>query len=321
MRFGQQVLSKIRGIPQNKIMSNLARKIEFAPRSDLRRTLKYQPHLKWFYKSILAIDGFLWFAVLATITPDMLKASPLTALMTIGLVSIFPAVIFLLVWFQIRPLALTTIEVFRDSLEIDIGGKKSKVSYQDIKQLEFFHIPSLGGWFRISTPNGKYQFTVVLERSEYILESIMSFDRDLVPAERLESYRKTALQSDHSWAFFYSLLRSMRKEILSQYLVVPAIAALVFMTAHFLKYHTINLTNIFLLMMVSETIRFSLGAIALLVISTFHLKKTRAALDINPNHLLRDLEYERRLVQTSEKYQKILFPSFAVIYCAYIMFG
>lgn len=301
-------------------MSNLAHKTEFIPRSGLQRTLKYHPHIKWIYKSSLVFDGLVWFACIVAVAPDLLQGSLAGALLMLAVISVVPLLLVLQTRYILRPLALSTIQVFNDRLEIECLGKTTQIFYRDIEKVKFSRLRNMGGWFKLITKHGNYKFAAVLERGEYILESITSFNRELIPVKELESYRKTAIQCDHSWAFFGDHLPK-RKEIVAKYLVMPALAAVAILVMDVIKHHTLSFQGALLAFFGAALCQFLLSGFAFSVVSAQVGKRNRVALELNPNQVMRDLKLERRLVQASSKYQKILFGAIVVLYCLSIMLG
>jgi hypothetical protein len=231
-----------------------------------------------------------------------------------------PLLLVLQTRYILRPLALSTIQVFNDRLEIECAGKTTQIFYRDIEKVKFSHLRNMGGWFKLITKHGNYKFTAVLERGEYILESITSFNREFIPVKELESYRKTAIQCDHSWAFFGDYLPK-RKEIVAKYLMMPALASFAILVMDVIKHQILSFEVALLTFLGATVCQFVLSCLAFSIVSAQVGKRNRVAIETNPNHLMRDLKLEHRLVQASGKYQKILFGGAVVLYCMSIMLG
>jgi hypothetical protein len=138
-----------------------------------------------------------------------------------------PAILLLEALFLIRPLAFAKIRVEPDGLSLETIGKTVNISFSEIESVHFASVPYMGGWFRLNLASKKkYRFTVVLERSEYILEAIAAARGELISINDLEKYRRTAILSDHSWARFYGAFKAWPKLLIKFFVLPLALAAI-----------------------------------------------------------------------------------------------
>lgn len=299
-------------------MSNLAKKLEFVPRVGLQRSLKYRQHIKWSYYLCLAMAGLLLLISLGSSASHILKSSLSESIITVLACSFLPIILFLEAQFLLKPLALSTVDVFNDRLELNRINKKIQIPYSEINKISFSHIPYTGGWFKIETSHKNYRFTVVLERSEYILESIVSYNNKLVSVEKLESYRRTAIVSDHTWAHFYQKLKPQRYW-LNKYLVTPAICALVIASIIGFKYQSFSPKKLLILAFATVSFQAVLAYFAWWITSIALTFKTKSNLKNNPNHLARDYKFENQMEAISQIAQKVVLIVSTVLTSLFIL--
>jgi len=190
-------------------MSNAAEKIEFEPRLHLQRSLEYRPHVKWMYYCSLVFMSLFAFLV-ASFTVSEFAAGNIEFSFGVGFFGLFiSAILYMQNRFIIRPLAFSKVHVNSDGIILERLGEEILIYFDEIEGIDFAEIKSLGGWFKVKLVSGEsYRFTVVLERSEYVLEAIAAANSHIVSSEALENYRLTSIAADHSWARLYSLFRS-----------------------------------------------------------------------------------------------------------------
>jgi hypothetical protein len=293
-------------------MSNLAEKFEFAPRVGLQRSLKYRPHIKWTYYLCLVMAGLILLTSLSVSVPHILESSLLESAVTILVCSFVPLLLFLEARFLVKPLAFSTVDVLSDRLEINRINEKIQIPYAEIDKISFSYLPYTGGWFKLETARKSYRFTVVLERSEYILESIASFNSKLVSIEKLESYRRTAIVSDYTWAHFYKKFKPQRYW-LNKYFLTPSMSALVISSILGFKYHSFSLKKFLLLALVTAALQIILSSLAWWITSIILTFQTRSNLKKNPNNLPRDFKFENRIEAISQLIQKAILIMAVVI--------
>ena len=286
-------------------MSNTAKKEIFIPRSHLQRTLKYRPHLIWSYYTLNVLGTTIWLLTTLSLAAFSTFGSALEILVFLGLSSVIPMALLIQARFLIRPFAFSTIQVFNDRLEIDRMGERNTVLYSDIAKVEFSHLPYTGGWFKVITAKQTFRFTVVLERSEYILESIAAFNPGLMNSAHLEFYRRTAIVSDHSWSYLYEKMKNWKK-LLLKFLVRPLAAASLLAFLESLR-HSDTMLKTWLqfstaLMAAQVLVSLSLYFISSIVFAAH----TRSALIQNPNLTARDKEFEGKIESQFSNLQRLL---------------
>lgn len=276
------------------------------PRENLRRTLKYRPHLKWTYYFLLIVSALLWLPVLVAAVQKILAASYLQGFNILFFASIGPAFIWMQARFILKPLAFSTIDVFPDRLEIDRMGKKRVMPFEAISQIKFSFIRNTGGWFRIILKDkSSYRFTVVLERGEYILEAISAYRPSLVPIKDLETYRRTTIISDHTWAHMYGKLEN-KKALLLKFVAEPIGAAFLLVVLAKFMGNNVNARSFFVLAIIFCIGQAAISFLAWWITSIILTLKTRSNLIKDPNSVSRDMVFEKRMDSKSRLVQRIL---------------
>ena len=70
-------------------------------------------------------------------------------------------------------MAISKIQVYPDKLLIKRGKKEIIILFDDIVELKTTVNKIFGSWFKIVLKNKKkYRFTMVLERSDYVLDAL-----------------------------------------------------------------------------------------------------------------------------------------------------
>lgn len=208
-------------------MSNTA----FQARGNLSRTLTYRPHLRASYYGLLAFSAVSALVVVGMALIAFINGTPDLALM-VGLGgSLAPIVLFIEAHFFVHPLAFVKIKVHQHGITMEEQVKVTEISFNDVESIKFSHVPYVGGWFKLMMKNGQiHRFTVVLERSEYILEMLAAAKPGIVNAEEMLKYRRTAVLADHSWGRVTDKMKN-HKGLLLKYLVTPALLAAVWIGA------------------------------------------------------------------------------------------
>lgn len=271
--------------------------MSFAARSHLRRTLEYRPHIRISYKALLGFAALSFVLVIAfaiyyaTVAQDLQTA---LWILVGGLLA--PLILALEAHFLARPLASTRVHVREDGLTIDRMGQSLEVPYSTVKQIRFSHTPYIGGWFELLLESGeKHRFTVVLERSEYVLEAIVAARPGIVSEEDLVAFRRAAILSDHSWARVYSKLKGTRG-LLLKYLVLPAILAAITIAVMKMKALLIDGPGMIKLFMLVAGLNFAVGLSVSFALSEFVLLMVgRERLTQDPKAVVRDLVLEAQV--------------------------
>ncbi|MNJ92518.1 hypothetical protein D3C87_101900 [compost metagenome] len=272
-------------------MSNSTVNPNFVPRSNLNRTLTYRPHVKWtFYLVILAGVAISFLEIVDV----LFHGTSFTQYLGHFALS---AILFLEAWLLLKPLAYSTVTVAPDKITLDRLSKKIEIPLNAIIAIKFNFIPYLGGWFSITLPDGKtYKFTVVLERSEYVLEAIASSNPQLISTESLMKYRRIAILADHGWARFYDTLKEW-KLLLTKFVGLPIVAALLISLLQLALqknpdyFKKAFFFDLFLLVALSLLLGFAIGTIADLII----VNRDKARFTKEPQATLRDIPYENKI--------------------------
>ena len=210
--------------------------------------------------------------------------------------------------FLLRPLAFSKVELGPDGLTIDRIGKLHSLPFNEIISVKFSFLPYLGGWYKLKLSSGKaYRFTVVLERSEYILDAIASARPELIDLAKMEVYRRTAIVSDHSWGRFYSRLKSLQS-LLLRFVAVPLALTTLASGLHLRHWVAIFIAVNILNLLV--------GTAIFIFCELLFTSQGRLALIADPNAVRRNLAYENKIAKSAGAVQigtlSILVVSFIV---------
>ncbi len=273
------------------------RYMSFTARENLRRTLEYRPHVRASYKALLGFTGLSLLLVMGfSFYYFSVARDPVMALAILGGGLLAPLILFLEAHFLARPLASTRVHVRADGITVERLGQNHDIHFSSLAGVKFSHIPYLGGWFKLIQQSGDaYRFTVVLERSEYILEAISAVRPGIVRSEDLLAYRRTAILSDHSWARVYAKTKNWPALVL-KYFVLPILlsgATLAAMRANQMPINGAQVAKLFLLMLglnfaVGMTISFALSELVLVMAGKERLEK-------DPSDVVRDLALEKKV--------------------------
>jgi hypothetical protein len=286
-------------------MSNAALKIPFVPRANLKRTIAYRASLKRMFYFQAGYGGFLFvIAIAATVYASTYAAASTPK--TEFWINTFPAYFFFLsaILFAVgrstQDLAYTKIHVKPDSLTIEKQTKSIELAYHEIDAVKLAFIPRMGGWFDIVLKDKtKHRFPVGLERSEYILEAIAAYNPELISLPQIEEYRRTSVVGDHFWARSEENFRNWPSRV-AKYIGLPLTAILLFAGIKTMKGNPFleSLTEY----IVFKAVFF--GLISLVIGSAIYFitenrisKNGRDRLMADPNNVLRDMPYERKILK------------------------
>lgn len=203
-------------------MSNAAEKLSFKARGFLNRTLEYRSHLKGVYYGLLGLSAGLFCGLTGFALFQAGAGQPETA----GTAAFWGILLSFFFWaearFLIKPVAFSRVHLRSGGMTLERMGEMLEIPFSSVERVHFSHLPMAGGFFRIELSNGRsFYFTVVLERSEYILEAIASSRPDLVDEKTLLNYRRTAIVIDHSWSRVYGHFKRW-PFLIFKYAVTPA---------------------------------------------------------------------------------------------------
>jgi hypothetical protein len=293
------------------------KKAEFHARSDLHGTLKYRPHIRWFYYLLLWNAGLVGVTLAgASVVMWMMEDMQmglifLAASIVMALVLVFEARIFL------RPYAFAKAHVGPAALGFEYNGKTETINYQDVTKVEFADLGFLGGWFRLHLASGKkIKFTSVLERGEYILEALAVAKPEVVPKDRMEHYRITSITADHSWARLYVTFKAWRT-LIKNYVAIPGMMCVmlfVFRTCTPGLQKHLPLLSWLSIFAVIFLLNGAVGFFTWFSVDTHFLKKTRAALAADPLAVRRDMVLEEQFMKKAHRvHMKITLGIFVVM--------
>lgn len=270
--------------------------MSFAARENLKRTLQYRPHVRASYKALLVIALIGTVAVLGLSYLQFAAGQQQVAMIVLCGGMLMPLILILEAHLLVRPMATAKVHVRSDGITLERLGEKIEIHFSEVAAVKFSYIPYLGGWFSLVLQSGKsYRFTVVLERSEYILEAISAVRPGIVRSEDLLAYRRTAIMSDHSWARVYAKAKNWQGLVL-KYFVLPALLAgvtLIFLRDSPDAFAFLSLVKLYTLiwalnLSVGLALTFALSELVLVIHGKEKLLK-------DPAHVTRDLDFEKKV--------------------------
>jgi hypothetical protein len=284
------------------------------------RLLQYRKHVRitsqlMKYFSIIFFFTFISLLIAYFFIDHKKEIYPVEIVIFSGVVWLF---YYLQYHFIMRPLAISKIQAYPEHLFIERGSEKTTIPYADIAEIKSAINKNIGGWFTIILKNKKsYRFTIVLERVDYIIDSIIKFNPALMPQEQYKKLRKHLILADHGWARLYDLINIKQLKNYSLYFfLLPAFfIALVYLkqSSEFFIMHPLPLvlltaffttTFLGLLLMIFPSIIFAILD-----------KHTAKRLEENPNNKSRDIVYELQFYKKLiPSYIALLLIFFGVIY-------
>ncbi|MCB0378927.1 MAG: hypothetical protein KDD33_10580 [Bdellovibrionales bacterium] len=276
-------------------MGNTAIILDHSVQTQPKRILHYRPHIKWCYYGLIALaivsslQSVLTLAYFASNGRLADMALPVIILSTLPILFLFLAE-------QIfKPMAFTATYVFTNKLVLDRMGERVEIPFDDIQSIQFNFVAYTGGLFRLVLKNGRSRyFTVVLERSDYILDAIADYKPEIIDEKKLTKFRRTAVVIDHSWARIYDLKNYWRTTLLAAttnpIIVIGAFSLYALMTGKYLSPTKA----------VSLIAGFSLLNLAIMSFTTgareaYLSYQTQKQIKAQPNNLMRDRSKERTI--------------------------
>jgi hypothetical protein len=278
-------------------MSDSNRVADFRGNNNLHRTLRYRPHIRIYYQALL-IGCFLEpFLFAPGIIHNLKNGDQIAALkytiITLGI----SALMWLQARFLLKPLAQFQVHVDGDRLILDRMGQKIEVHFSQAKEVKFSHLPYFGGWFELVLQSGaSYRFTVVLERSIYIIDALIAYNGSLINNENALRYRQTAIESDQSWGRLYLKWRAPYR-LSFKYLIWPL---LTFTVYYFIKIRSTEDDNLPLFIFGWLAFHILLGISIYVIAELILITRTRNSLKLNPNAFIRDLKIETWVYRSAD---------------------
>lgn len=258
-------------------------------RQGLSRDIGYRIHVKIFYYigwaiTVLAIPPIV--RLLAN--SGFIYQEWLIVICYLIMVAIVLSFMFLALT-MIRSLAFTKFKVNPDRLEIVRHKKNQTILYADVAAIQFSNIPFITAMFTLKMKdNSSHIFTMAIERSEYIIDSLYSFNPSIFNVEKMASYRRSAVVIDHA---VHRLERSIKKypRMVFKYLLYPLALCWIcylldsrFADTFKANWPIILFVNIFI------------GVICYYLFDLSLVSSEKRELAQNPNNLRVDLARERR---------------------------
>jgi len=182
--------------------------------------------------------------------------------------------------------------VRRDGFTLDRVGKRIEVPYSDLKAVGFSSLAYTGGWFTLKLKSGKrYKFTVVLERSDLLLDAVFAARPDICPEKKFHAYRRTSIFSDQSWSRLYERARQWFRLILKYVVLAPAAGAAI----GFLLSQNLEPKVAWCLGGAAAGFCFYYGIFLFMASEYWMAWHLKGVLKRDPSAIQRDLAYERKI--------------------------
>lgn len=267
------------------------------------RALKYWPQVKF---ACYALRGLWIFSLIVSLSSlyDFFDNKSHTDNDIFDLVMFFSLTAFYIFWDLkvLSPMSKSIFQAFEDKLLITIGKKKIIFPYKDIKKVETKIIGSYAGYFKIKLKDGRTKkITVVLDRSEYILEAIYKARPELINEEKYIKLRKNLVIASHRLSKFYNQLTP--SHFMFNFLILASapifsIVLYFYQSKQFVIYEPLIQYIISVSMMI-----FILAGIIYFAINYvpnyLAMKNMSDQLDRNPNNKKRNIKKEKLLLNIS----------------------
>ncbi len=266
------------------------------------------------------------FGLVAAIALGLVKSEPGTQSDPVKLALTFlpflagAAIYFVPYWFLLRPMMRAEIRVLDDRISIQLGKKTREIPYADIVKITWKLKRWAGGWFTLSMNSGKkHRFTVVLERSEYLIEGIRQARADILTREQFEKLRLDLVLIDHGFARMYARMRGKGSWILTQFVLLAIfVGTWVVYRAQKgdLVVHALDsylLRTVVLLSVAAFVVRMSSVSATGAIVGTRLRKRLTAAV---PDKR-RDIAFERKVGLIAIPVELAAFASLVFVVCAY----
>lgn len=294
-------------------MSSLATKEEFKPRQGLQRSLTYRPQVRWAYYVNFAIAAYSAIYLLSfgflNLAMDWQFATYLAVTLW------FPLAHFAITKYLLGPSAFSTVHIEESRLVIEKSGIEEILPFADVVAVSFYMKTHFGGWFSLKMKDNKsHRFTVVLERSEYILEALANFNKNLIPEDTLVKYRASAILADHAWAYIND---TKKYSVIIKFLAIPVCIALFYSAFSVATNDTFYGVAMRFLVVFELVFLFNLVICCIFtaIFSRRLLNHNQELLQANPNHTKRDMEFETKL----HKEENLLHYAFLISFGVWLL--
>ena len=142
-------------------------------------------------------------------------------------------------FFEVRGLgaapAPSKVHVDEEGFTFEREGAESRMLFKDVRAAVFSRTPFFGGAFTLVMATGRrHRFTVALERSDYVLESIARARPELLRASDLRRSRRMTVLSDHVIGRIDGRVQEGRK-LFDKYVLYPVLLFTIFVGALVLR--------------------------------------------------------------------------------------
>jgi hypothetical protein len=271
-------------------------------RPHLRRNLVYRPHLLWLFYYGFALGIFMILSPLLLLfgqSQNYVSTSgqSLFIFCALGLSLLF------LIQFFFKPIAFSQVHIDKDGLKIESLGSIQVIAFTEVQKVTFQVRFLLSKGFTLILKNGKkIPLSMSLERNEYVLENLASYNLSLFETDDLEFYRRRLILFDHSNARLADALK-MPAKLVFRFLLMPFL----FTVWYFgLNSYLIGLPfQIQVLKLIILYISFFvinlLISLAIFITADFFMRrKCDKILFKNPRAVIRDMNFEKTVLKRAE---------------------
>ena len=189
----------------------------------LQRTLNNRLHVYLGYLTLMMVSFLLFTPAINAVIYHFLYQYPLSQMDAffafIGIV--IPMV---QVWFLLRPIGYAKVIVSESGVTLTGPANNKTILFQDVIGFEIHQLPIVGGWYFLITQDGlKYRFTQILERSEYVIDALISARPEFGERNDIQRFRNHTIAIDHIFARFEDNFLYRWHGFFFKYLLLPFI--------------------------------------------------------------------------------------------------
>lgn len=187
----------------------------------LQRTLNNRLHVYLGYLTLMMVSFLLFTPAINSVIYHFLYQYPLSKLdfffAFIGI--LFPL---LQVWFLLRPVGYSKVIVNESGVSLHGPTENKTILFQDVIGFEIHQLPVVGGWYFLITQDGlKHRFTQILERSEYVIDALISARPEFANRQNIQKFRNHTIAIDHIFARFEDNFLYRWYGFFIKYLILP----------------------------------------------------------------------------------------------------
>lgn len=191
----------------------------------LQRTLNNRLHVYLGYLTLMMVSFLLFTPAINAVIYHFLYRYPLSQL------DFFFAVIGVLfplmqIWFLLRPVGYSKVVLSETGVTLSGPIENKTILFQDVVGFEIHQLPVVGGWYFLITQNGmRYRFTQILERSEYVIDTLISARPEFAHRQDIQRFRNHTIAIDHIFARFEDNFLYRWYGFFIKYLILPFVFA------------------------------------------------------------------------------------------------